>query len=79
MIAFKNLPSSIETALYDLFNKSYTKIFGKSFCKVAVGAVTKSRANVGDNFHGILFKYEEEIPYMDLALINRFEKHKLNL
>ena len=38
VLAFKNPNSSIQTSLYDVFNKSFTQSGNKKYCRVAVGA-----------------------------------------
>lgn len=38
VIIFKDLNNSIQSSLYDLFNKAYVTIGNKKYCRIAVGA-----------------------------------------
>jgi hypothetical protein len=38
IVAFKDINNSIQSSLYDLFNKAYTVMGNKKYCRIAVGA-----------------------------------------
>jgi hypothetical protein len=46
ILAFHNFNDSVQTSLYDLFNKSYTKINGNDFCRIAFGLNSNSKCFV---------------------------------
>ena len=58
MLAFKDVGPSVLTALYDLFNKSYTNNFGYNYCKVNMGCTAKQSAVVGETYNSIVYVYE---------------------
>ena len=79
ILTFKDINNSIQTSLYDLFNKSFYEVGKKRYCRIAVGANSNPKCLVNDNFNAIVFIDESNIPKTDLAFLNRFEKHYLNL
>jgi hypothetical protein len=79
ILAFKNPNNSIQTSLYDVFNKSFTCSGPKKYCRVAVGANSNPKCVVNESFGSIVFMDEEVIKNTDLAFLNRFEKHFLTL
>ena len=79
VLSFKNPNNSIQTSLYDVFNKSFTKSGSKKYCRVAVGANSNPKCVVHNNFGSIVFMDEEIIEKTDLAFLNRFQKHFLTL
>jgi len=54
-LALKDINSSIQTSLFDLFNKSFTKIGTKQYCRIAVGANSNPKCYVHDNFNAIVY------------------------
>ena len=58
MLAFKDVGPSVLTALYDLFNKSYTQKFKYNYCKVTMGCATRQNALVGETYNSIVYVFE---------------------
>ena len=79
ILAFKDINNSIQTSLYDLFNKSFYKVGNKKYCRIAVGANSNPKCLVHEHFNAIVYIDESNIRKTDLAFLNRFEKHYLNL
>lgn len=79
ILAFKDINNSIQTSLYDLFNKSFFEVGSKRYCRIAVGANSNPKCLVHNKFNAIVYIDESNIPKTDLAFLNRFEKHYLNL
>jgi hypothetical protein len=46
ILAFKDINNSIQTSLYDLFNKSFSQIGAKKYCRIAVGANSNPKCHV---------------------------------
>jgi len=55
ILAFKDINNSIQTSMYDLFNKSFTQIGNKKYCRVAVGANSNPKCCVHQNFNAIVY------------------------
>jgi hypothetical protein len=72
VLAFKNPNSSIQTSLYDVFNKSFAQSGNKKYCRVAVGANSNPKCVVHENFGSIVFMDEHILKNTDLAFLNRF-------
>ena len=79
ILAFKDINNSIQTSLYDLFNKSFYEVGPKKYCRIAVGANSNPKCLVHNNFNAIVYIEESNLKKTDLAFLNRFEKHYLNL
>ena len=62
-----------------LFNKSFYEVGEKKYCRIAVGAHSNPKCLVHENFNAIVYIDESKIRDTDLAFLNRFEKHYLNL
>ena len=69
---FKDINNSIQSSLYDLFNKSYIQSGNKKFCRIAVGANSNPQCWVNDNFNAIVFMEESKVNSLDLPFLNRF-------
>ena len=54
VVVFKDINNSIQSSLYDLFNKSYFLSGNKQFCRIAVGANSNPQCWVNDNFNAIV-------------------------
>ena len=72
ILTFKDINSSIETSLYDLFNKSFYEVGTKKYCRIAVGANLNPKCLVHKDFNAIVYIDESNIPSTDLAFLNRF-------
>jgi hypothetical protein len=72
ILTFKNPNNSIQTSLYDVFNKSFTTSGPKKYCRVAVGANSNQKCVVHESFGSVVFMDEETIKNTDLAFLNRF-------
>jgi D-alanine-D-alanine ligase-like ATP-grasp enzyme len=46
ILAIKDLTNSVQTSLYDLFNKAYVPIGKKHYCRIAVGATSNPQCYV---------------------------------
>lgn len=79
ILAFKDINNSIQTSLYDLFNKSFYEVGEKKYCRIAVGANSNPKCYVHHEFNSMVYIDEGKIKRTDLAFLNRFEKHYLNL
>jgi hypothetical protein len=79
VLAFKDINNSIQTSLYDLFNKSFTKVGTKRYCRIAVGANSNPKCLVHFNFNAIVYIEEARLDSLDPPFLNRFEKHYLNI
>ena len=77
VVVFKDINNSIQSSLYDLFNKSYISSGSKKYCRIAVGANSNPQCWVNDNFNAIVFIDERKVGSLDLPFLNRFEKHFL--
>lgn len=77
IVAFKDINDSIQSSLYDLFNKSFYRVGNKRVCRVAVGANSNPRCEVHSDFNAVVFIDEERVPELNAAFLNRFEKHYL--
>jgi hypothetical protein len=55
ILAFKDINNSIQTSLYDLFNKSFSQIGNKKYCRIAVGANSNPKCYVHQNFNAIVY------------------------
>jgi hypothetical protein len=55
ILTFKDINNSIQTSLYDLFNKSFTRIMNKKYCRIAVGANSNPKCFVHNNFNAIVY------------------------
>ena len=51
----------------------------KKYCRIAVGANLNPKCLVHKDFNAIVYIDESNIRNTDLAFLNRFEKHYLNL
>jgi len=72
VVVFKDINNSIQSSLYDLFNKSYISSGNKKYCRIAVGANSNPQCWVNDNFNAIVFMDERKIGSLDLPFLNRF-------
>jgi hypothetical protein len=72
VIVFKDVNQPIQTSLYDVFNKSYQRIGGKNYCRVAIGANYNPKCLVHDGFNSIVYLNEETLPSIEAAFLNRF-------
>ncbi len=79
VIVFRDMNQPIQTSLYDVFNKSYQRIGGKNYCRVAIGANYNPKCLVHDSFNAIVYLNEEKLPEVEAAFLNRFEKHFLTI
>lgn len=79
VIVFKDVNQPIQTSLYDVFNKSYQRIGGKNYCRVAIGANYNPKCLVHSNFNAIVYLNEDNLPEVEAAFLNRFEKHFLTI
>lgn len=79
VLAFKDINNSIQTSFFDLFNKAYTSIGNKKYCRIAVGANSNPKCLVHRNFNAIVYIDESKLNEVDLPFLNRFEKHYLTL
>lgn len=55
ILAFKDINSSIETSLYDLFNKSFYEVGSKKYCRIAVGANLNPKCLVHEKFNALVY------------------------
>lgn len=55
ILAFKDINNSIQTSLYDLFNKSFYEVGSKRYCRIAVGANSNPKCLVDNNFNAIVY------------------------
>jgi len=55
ILTFKDINNSIQTSLYDLFNKSFTQIGDKKYCRISVGANSNPKCFVHSNFNAIVY------------------------
>jgi hypothetical protein len=72
ILTFKDINNSIQTSLYDLFNKSFTRVMNKKYCRIAVGANSNPKCFVHSNFNAIVYADEEKLKHLDLPFLNRF-------
>ncbi len=49
-----NLINSVQTSLYDLFNKFHTNIGKKWYCRVAIGSTSNPKCFVHESFSLII-------------------------
>jgi hypothetical protein len=61
VLAFKDINNSIQTSLYDLFNKSFTRVGVKRYCRIAVGANSNPKCLVHHNFNAIVYIDEAKL------------------
>jgi hypothetical protein len=61
VVVFKDINNSIQSSLYDLFNKSYISSGNKKYCRIAVGANSNPQCWVNDNFNAIVFMDERKV------------------
>ena len=64
----------IHGSLYDMLNMSYTTMSGKQYCRVALGDAYRL-TEVHDNFRCVVLQEQSQLPKLDPAFLNRFEKH----
>jgi len=55
IVAFKDINNSIQSSLYDLFNKVYYLNGNNYYCRIAVGANSNPQCLVHKNFNAIVF------------------------
>jgi hypothetical protein len=55
ILAFKDINSSIQTSLYDLFNKNFNGVGEKRYCRISIGSNSNSRCFVDRDFKCILY------------------------
>lgn len=55
IVIFKDPNNSLQSSLYDLFNKSFTISGGKKYCRIAVGANSNPECLVSEDFNAIVF------------------------
>jgi hypothetical protein len=79
ILAIKDLTNSIQTSLYDLFNKAFLQIGKKDYCRIAVGATSNPKCYVNSEFSIIIFINEDSYSKADGAFMNRFEKHFITI
>ena len=72
VVAFKDINNSIQSSLYDLFNKSYMTFGNKTYCRIAVGANSNPKCPVDPKFNAIVFMEESKARNLDLPFLNRF-------
>jgi hypothetical protein len=77
IVVFKDINNSIQSSLYDLFNKSYIQSGNNKYCRIAVGANSNPQCKVSSNFNAIVFIEEAMMVRLDLPFLNRFEKRYL--
>ncbi|CAE7349564.1 RNF213 [Symbiodinium sp. CCMP2592] len=64
----------IHGSLYDMLNMSYTTMSGKQYCRVALGDAYRL-TEVHDSFRCVVLQEQSQLPTLDPAFLNRFEKH----
>ena len=67
----------IYSALYDLFNFNFVKKgsqSGKIYCQISIWN-NNSQFSVDENFRCIVLVEETNVLHLDVALLNRFQKH----
>eukprot|EP00439_Symbiodinium_sp_Y106_P061165 s559_g9.t1 len=64
----------IHGSLYDMLNMSYTTMSGKQYCRVALGDAYRL-TEVHDSFRCVVLQEQSQLPKLDPAFLNRFEKH----
>lgn len=79
ILIFKDVNNSIQTSLYDLFNKSFHRVGNKNFCRISVGANYNPKCHVHANFNCLVYVREEKLGEVDPPFLNRFEKHRLTV
>lgn len=79
LLIFKDVNNSIQTSLYDLFNKSFHRVGNRNFCRVSVGANYNPKCFVHPSFNCLVYVKEEKLAEVDPPFLNRFEKHCLNI
>ena len=72
ILTFKNPNNSIQTSMYDVFNRSFTYSGNKKYSRLAVGANSNPQCLVNNNFASIIFMDEKIVENTDLAFLNRF-------
>ena len=70
-----NKLNQIYPCLYDLFNKNFTEIGGKNYCRIEVGTANNPLALVHKNFKCIVVMDQNDLSNQDAPFLNRFEKH----
>ncbi len=55
ILTFKNPNNSIQTSLYDVFNKSFINGGNRKYCRVAVGANANNKSFVNDKFGVVVY------------------------
>jgi hypothetical protein len=55
ILTFKDPNNSIQTSMYDVFNRSFTESGDKKYCRVAVGANSNPKCVVHENFGCLVF------------------------
>jgi len=79
LLIFKDVNNSIQTSLYDLFNKSFHRVGNRNFCRVSVGANYNPKCFVHPSFNCLVYVNEDKLAEVDPPFLNRFEKHCLNI
>ena len=73
----KDLEACLE-ALYDLFNQFFTQILGKRWVDIGLGN-ERMQCPVGDRFRVIILAKENQVASFPIPLLNRLEKHRLQI
>ena len=53
-VLFKDPNNSIQSSLYELFNKAYTEFGENKMCRIAVGANSNLQCSVHEDFRSII-------------------------
>lgn len=65
--------------LYDLFNQSFHISGNKKYCRIALGTGFHPRFLIHEDFFCIIFVRQQDLEKYDPALLNRFEKHIIDI
>ena len=74
ILAFKDINNSIQTSLYDLFNKSFYEVGEKKYCRIAVGANSNPKCYVHHEFNSMVYIDESKIKKNRSNFLKSFRK-----
>ncbi len=79
IVVFKDIPNIIDTSLFDLLNKFYTrKADSSSIFKVITETGASKRMNVSNMFSCLTIITREKLVKVEAPYLSRFEKYKFS-
>lgn len=79
MVILDDVNNAIQTSLYDLLNKTYSRCNGRLYFRISLGANHEPRCLLDPRFNAIMLVEERRLIKLDSPFLSRFEKHRLNL